>query len=136
MALYLSAQTHVHTHPRSSGSVGCSEASHKVPPYNLKHRALASRTAAWACLIQLCIASVSISGKNRLALVSSFVLYTPSGTLVPPMRSKTVICCVARHTPKIEKTRLPFQSAGASQYASSRPDQENEPMTAPARIVH
>ena len=52
-----------------------------------------------------------------------------------PRSCSTALCCAASNIPRMERIRLEYQNAEASQYASTIALQENEPMVAAARIA-
>lgn len=52
-----------------------------------------------------------------------------------PINCRTVTCCAESNIPRIERTRLEYQNADASQYASATAFQEKEPIAAAARIA-
>lgn len=78
--------------------------------------------------------SVSIKGRKRRT--SAFSEYPPllcAGGF--PRSYSTAICCAASIMPRIDRIRLEYQNAEASQYASTMALQEKEPMVAAARMA-
>ena len=65
-----------------------------------------------------------------------FILHRIGSSGGWPKNWSTVTCWAASRIPIIEKTRLEYQKADASQYASAIGLQEKDPNVAAARIAH
>ena len=78
--------------------------------------------------------SVSIRGRKRRT--SAFCECPPSACVGGfPRSCSTATCCDASNMPRIDRRRLEYQNAEASQYASVTAFQEKEPMVAAARMA-
>lgn len=78
----------------------------------------------------------SLSIRSRKRRTSAFSGYPPFGNFGGfPRSCSTAICCAARSMARTERTRLEYQNADASQYASPTAFHENEPMVAAAKIA-
>ena len=102
------------------------------------HRGLHCPTQSLSCIESVrnpCgRTSVSIRGrKRRKCTFFEWLLFACVGGL--PKICSTVTCCAASKMPRIEKIRLEYQKAEASQYASPIAFQEKEPMVAAAKMA-